>query len=109
MTPDKSDNPGQTLAVRDRIPGQDRTPPYKGVRLSGCPNWAGAQKKFRMLKAETDGGPNLPSLQIDCSGRPIRQIRRSATLIWSCALFPAAPGSIQTPATFLTTPGGDCR
>ena len=41
MTPDKSDNPGQVLAVRDRKPGQDRTPPYKGVRLSGCPNLEG--------------------------------------------------------------------
>ena len=37
MTPDKSDNPGQTLAVRDRIPGQDRTGHPPPIRVSVCP------------------------------------------------------------------------
>ena len=58
--------PAGAVNLEGQIPGPDRTPPYRGVRLSGCPgnraNWETDQAAYdfeeRAAVREYDG--NLP-------------------------------------------------
>jgi hypothetical protein len=58
--------PDVAIVVRDALPGQDRTPPYKGVRMSGVA-LARRPHVTASIESPSGEGKNEAPVRINCA------------------------------------------